>query len=55
MPVQHVDPKILELERKVQFLENLVKQLASRVDYMDRERIRTKNSLNTLSHEVNRK
>jgi hypothetical protein len=52
--MSQVDPKILELERKVQFLENLVKQLASRVDYMDRERIRTKNSLNTLSNEIKR-
>jgi len=49
------DPKIAELERKVVFLENLVKQLACRIDYMDRERIRTKNSLNTLSNEVKRK
>jgi hypothetical protein len=49
------DPKIAELERKVVFLENLVKQLAGRVDYMDRERIRTKNSLNTLSNEVKKR
>jgi hypothetical protein len=53
--MNQVDPKVLELERKVLFLENLVKQLASRIDYIDRERVRTKNSLNTLSHEVNRK
>jgi hypothetical protein len=53
--MSQVDPKIIELERKVLFLENLVKQLASRLDYLDRERVRTKNSLNTLSHEINRK
>jgi len=48
------DPKIVELERKVLFLENLVKQMSARLDYIDRERIRTKNSLNTLSSEVKR-
>ena len=49
------DPKIAELERKIIFLENLVKQMSARLDYIDRERVRTKNSLNTLTHEVNRK
>jgi hypothetical protein len=53
--MNQVDPKVLELERKVLFLENLVKQLASRIDYMDRERVRTKNSLNTLSNEVKKR
>jgi hypothetical protein len=48
------DPKIVELERKVLFLENLVKQMSARLDYIDRERIRTKNSLNTLSSEIKR-
>ena len=48
------DPKIAELERKILFLENLVKQMSVRLDYIDRERVRTKNSLNTLSSEIKR-
>ena len=48
------DPKIAELERKILFLENLVKQMSARLDYLDRERVRTKNSINTLSSEIKR-
>jgi len=53
--MENKDPKIAELERKVVFLENLVKQLATRIDYMDRERIRTKNSVNQLTNEMKAK
>jgi len=47
--------KITELENRILRLEDMVRQLAGRVDYLDRERIRTKNSLNTLSSEVKKR
>jgi hypothetical protein len=46
--------KIAELENRILRLESMVKQLAGRVDYLDRERVRTKNSINTLSSEIKR-
>ena len=52
MPVQHVDPKILELEKKLRFLEGVVQQLSQRIDYLDRERIRAKNELSTLGSQI---
>jgi len=46
------DDKILQLETKLRFLENQVQHLIQQCMYLDRERIRTKNELNTLAHEV---
>ena len=50
--MNQVDPKILELEKKLRFLENVVQQLSQRVDYLDRERIRAKNELSSLGSQI---
>jgi len=52
MPVQHVDPKILELERQVQFLKEQVIRLSKMCEYLDRERIRSKNDIGQIVQEV---
>jgi len=46
------DPKILELERQITFLMEQVRQLSNQVQYLDRERVRTKNEINHVMNEV---
>jgi hypothetical protein len=52
MPVQHVDPKILELERQILFLKEQVIRLSRQVEYLDRERVRSKNDIGQIVQEV---
>ncbi len=46
------DSKILELEKQVRFLMEQVRLLSSHVQYLDRERVRTKNEINQVINEV---
>ncbi len=44
-----------DLEKKVQHLEERVRQLFETVQYMERERSRLKGEIDTLKHQLNRK
>lgn len=50
--MEKLDPKVVALERQVTILENMVRQLQQRVDYLDRERTRAKNDINSLVNEI---
>jgi hypothetical protein len=50
--MRQVDPKILELERQIQFLREQVIRLSRLCEYLDRERVRSKNEINQIVHEV---
>ena len=50
--MSQVDPKILELERQIQFLKEQVICLSRQCEYLDRERVRSKNEINQIVHEV---
>jgi hypothetical protein len=50
--MSQVDPKILELEKTVKFLEEQVGRLLTQVQYLDRERIRAKNEISQVMNEV---
>ena len=50
--MSQVDPKILELERQIQFLKEQVIRLSNRVEYLDRERARSKSEISQIVQEV---
>lgn len=50
--MNQVDPKVLELEKQVKFLQEQVGRLLTQVQYLDRERIRAKSELSQVVNEV---
>ena len=50
--MSQIDPKILELEKQVKFLQEQVGRLLTQVQYLDRERVRTKSELSQVMNEV---
>jgi hypothetical protein len=50
--MNQVDPKILELERQIQFLKEQVIRLSRMCEYLDRERVRSKNDIGQIVQEV---
>jgi len=50
--MNQVDPKILELERQIQFLKEQVIRLSKMCEYLDRERVRSKNDIGQIVQEV---
>ena len=49
------DPKVTALEQKVQTLENQLRELHRRVDYLERENNRRKAESTQLTQAINRK
>lgn len=53
--MSQVDPKTLELEKQVKFLQEQVGRLLTQVQYLERERVRAKSELSQVASELRAK